>query len=152
MTDYDLPWKKEECEWYRKCDREVMQSGVPELHIIEPLQKAGKQHWIDTNKIPLRDAQGNVVGILGTYEDITERKRTEKALRQSEAKFQKLSANVPGMLYQFMLHPNSTFSFPYVNSGSYEIYGLTPEEIQADGNLITLMVHSDEREDFALSL
>lgn len=152
LTDYDLPWKKEESEWYKKCDSQVMESGVPELHIIEPLQKAGKEHWVDTNKIPLRDAQGNVVGILSTYEDITERQQTEKALRQSEAKFQKLSANVPGMLYQFMLHPNGSFSFPYVNSGSYEIYGLTPEEIQADANLITLMVHPDEREDFAQSI
>ncbi|WP_341525632.1 PAS domain-containing protein [Nostoc sp. UHCC 0302] len=153
LNDYDLPWQKGEADWYRKCDRQVMASGTAELHIIEPLQKPdGKQHWIDTNKIPLRDVQGNVVGILGTYEDITERQQTEKALRQSETKFQKLSANVPGMLYQFMLHPDGSFSFPYVNSGSYEIYELTPEEIQADASLIIAIVHADEREEFVNSI
>ncbi|MBD6619917.1 PAS domain S-box protein [Komarekiella sp. 'clone 1'] len=153
LNDYDLPWKKEESDWYRECDRRVMESGIPELHIIETQQKAdGKQYWSDINKIPLHDTQGNVVGILGTYEDITERKLTEEALRQSEAKLQKLSANVPGMLYQFMLHPNGSLSLPYVNSGSYDLYGLTPEEIQADPSLIISIVHADEHEDFVQSI
>jgi two-component system, NtrC family, sensor kinase len=82
-SDYDLPWKKEETEWFRECDRRVMESGVAELHIIEPLKTAdGKEGWVDTNKIPLRDAQGNVVGILGTAEDISDDKLVEIQLKQ----------------------------------------------------------------------
>ncbi len=80
-TDYELAWKKEEADFYRECDRRVMAADAPELHIIEPqLQASGKQAWLDTNKIPLHDEQGRVVGILGTFEDITERKRAEEAL------------------------------------------------------------------------
>ena len=82
-TDYDLPWTTEEAEWYRSCDRQVIDSGQPSLHIIETQQQAdGRQAWLDTNKIPLRDRQGDVVGILLTIEDITERKQAEEALRQ----------------------------------------------------------------------
>ncbi|MDY6940565.1 MAG: PAS domain S-box protein [Cyanobacteriota bacterium] len=82
-TDYDLPWTREEADWYRKCDRQVMDSGQPTLHIIETQQQAdGRQAWLDTNKIPLRDAKGNVVGILVTVEDITERKQAEITLKQ----------------------------------------------------------------------
>jgi two-component system, NtrC family, sensor kinase len=82
-SDYDLPWKKEETEWFRECDRRVMESGVAELHIIEPQKTAdGKEGWVDTNKIPLRDAQGNVVGILGTAEDISDDKLVEIQLKQ----------------------------------------------------------------------
>ena len=57
---------------------------MPELHIIEPqLQASGKQAWLDTNKIPLHDGEGKVVGILGTFEDITERKQAEEALLEA---------------------------------------------------------------------
>lgn len=77
-TDYDLPWKTEEAEAFRDYDRRVMEADAPILHIIEPqLQADGKEAWLDTNKIPLHDAQGRVVGILGTFEDITERKLLE---------------------------------------------------------------------------
>ncbi|MGI2909073.1 PAS domain S-box protein [Tolypothrix sp. VBCCA 56010] len=152
-TDYDLPWKKEETSWFRECDRRVMESDTPELHIIEPQKTAdGKQTWVDTNKIPLRDAQGNVVGILGTAEDISDRKQTESALRQSEAKLQKLSANVPGMLYQFMLHPDGSFSCPFISSGCYQVYGLTPEEIQADPNRILSLLDPIQREKYEQSV
>lgn len=80
-TDFELPWTQEEAEFYRECDRRVMASDLPELHIIETqLQANGKQVWVDTNKIPLHDAEGQVVGILGSFEDITERKRAEDEL------------------------------------------------------------------------
>jgi len=81
-TDYDLPWKKEESDFFRECDARVMETDTPEYHIIEPLLQAdGKQSWVNTNKIPLHDAEGNVVGILGTFEDITERQRVEEKIR-----------------------------------------------------------------------
>ncbi len=80
-TDYDLAWKKEEADFYRECDHRVMEEDTPELHIIEPqLQSSGKQAWLDTNKIPLHDGENRVVGILGTYEDITKRKLAEEEL------------------------------------------------------------------------
>ncbi|MHC4696861.1 MAG: PAS domain S-box protein [Planctomycetota bacterium] len=81
-TDYDLAWKKEEADFFREYDRRVMESDTPEYHIIEPqLQDDGKQAWLDTSKVPLHDADGKVVGILGTYEDITERKQVEEERR-----------------------------------------------------------------------
>jgi len=81
-TDYDLPWKKEESDFFRACDARVMETDTAEYHIIEPLLQAdGTQIWLNTNKIPLHDAEGNVVGVLGTVEDITERQRVEEKIR-----------------------------------------------------------------------
>lgn len=85
-TDYDLPCTKEEADWYQQCDREVMESNQPKYHILETQHNSeGKEIWVDTNKVPLHDATGNVVGILGNYEDITERKQAEEKLQQQLA-------------------------------------------------------------------
>ena len=82
-SDYDLAWKKEESDWFRECDRRVMESDTPELGIIEPqYQASGKQSWLETNKVPLHDAQGNVIGILGTFQDVTERQEAEEKLQR----------------------------------------------------------------------
>ncbi|MBD1936981.1 PAS domain S-box protein [Microcoleus sp. FACHB-68] len=82
-TDYDLAWKKEESDWFRECDARVMETDTPEFHIIETQRQAdGKESWADTNKIPLHDSAGNVVGIIGTYEDVTLIKQAEEALQK----------------------------------------------------------------------
>jgi len=84
-TDYDLAWKKEEADSFRRDDRRVMDMDKPIYHIIEPqLQAGGKQAWLDTNKIPMHDIEGKVVGVLGTYEDITERRNAEIELEKAK--------------------------------------------------------------------
>lgn len=62
-----------------------MESGVAEHDIIEPFIKAdGTEAWARTSKAPLRDAEDNIVGVLGTYEDITEGKRSEEERKRLE--------------------------------------------------------------------
>ncbi len=86
--DFELAWEKSEAETFYEIDRLVMESDKPEYHIIESqLQADGKKSWVDKNKIPLHDNNGNVVGILGTYGDITERILSERALKDSEKKY-----------------------------------------------------------------
>ncbi len=81
-NDFELPWKKGESEWFRACDRRVIESGIPELNIEEPqLQAHGRQRFVSTSKVPLRDSSGEIVGVLGIYNDITERKMLEEDLR-----------------------------------------------------------------------
>lgn len=81
-TDYDLPWGDSEAEFYQMQDYEIMERDQPEYHIIETqLHEDGTFAWLDTNKIPLHDDRGRVIGILGTYEDITKRVEAETALQ-----------------------------------------------------------------------
>ncbi len=89
LDDYELPWKTEEADWFRECDRRVMDSGQAEFGIVEPLLSAdGQQRWLETNKAPLRDAAENVIGILGTYQDITQRREAEIQLQDLNQKLQ----------------------------------------------------------------
>jgi two-component system, NtrC family, sensor kinase len=82
-TDYDLPWTTEEADWYRFCDRRVMDSGQAELNIVETQRRAdGTEVFLNTNKVPLRDLEGNVIGICGTIEDISDRQAVAASLQQ----------------------------------------------------------------------
>ena len=102
-TDYDLPWSPEQTVSFREYDRRIMENDTPEYHIIEQQREVGgRLAWVETNKVPLHDAQGHVIGILGTSEDITERKQAEEALRESEEKFRLLAETSPAaiLIYQ----------------------------------------------------
>ena len=82
-TDYDLPWRREESDFYRACDQRVMRSKKPEFKIREPQTKIhGKKAWLETSKIPLMKENGQVIGVIGTYEEVTEKRRYEKELRK----------------------------------------------------------------------
>jgi PAS domain S-box-containing protein len=85
LTDYDTKVAPEEARFYRECDRRVMETGQPLLNIEETQRRPdGQQEYLLTNKVPLRDADGNVIGILGIYTDITERKRVEQELQRAK--------------------------------------------------------------------
>ncbi len=79
-------------EKYRADDLDVMLKDQPKLNFEEPqTRKDGSQGWYRTSKVPLHDKTGRVIGILGTYDDITELKRAEQAVRESERRLRTLA-------------------------------------------------------------
>ncbi len=128
-TDFDLPWPREEAEAYRTDDREVIENNRPKFHIIEPLEQAdGTRLWIDTTKLPLTDENGRVCGILGVYEDITDRKRAEEQLRESEEHYHSLFHNMlNGLAYCKMIFDQGRpqdFIYLQVNAAFESLTGL----------------------------
>lgn len=87
-TDYDF-YPRDLAEKYRADDRAVMESGTT-LTVEERYTAKGKESWIFTSKTPIWDEEGNVTGILGIFHDITERKRIQEALLESERKYRNL--------------------------------------------------------------
>ncbi|MBE3065178.1 MAG: PAS domain S-box protein, partial [Spirochaetes bacterium] len=92
MNDFQMVWG-ENAELCRRYDAAVIETGTPKLRYEEPQPRLdGKQQWVRTSKVPLRDRDGKVFGVLGTYEDITEHKQAEDALRKSERHYRELFA------------------------------------------------------------
>ncbi len=56
-------------------------------------------------------------------------------LQASQARYERMATNVPGMVYQFVLKPDGTIEMPFVSDGAREIYGIEPAAIRADSNL-----------------
>jgi PAS domain S-box-containing protein len=76
-TDADLSPTATNIQAYLEQDRRILETGIPELHTIEQRRKNGRDYWYDTNKIAIRNSRCNIIGILGTVEDISERKQAE---------------------------------------------------------------------------
>lgn len=82
-NDYDI-WTKVQAEFFRSVDGRVMAQNQPEYAIVEPASSPnGEMIWLETNKIPLHDDQGCVIGTLGTAHDITKRKLAEEQIKSS---------------------------------------------------------------------
>lgn len=88
--DFSMGWA-EQAELYRADDRRVMESGEAKLNYEEPQDGPdGKKLWLRTNKIPLRDERGTIIGVMGTYEDITAQKELELDLERHRRHLEEL--------------------------------------------------------------
>ena len=83
---------------YQADDRQVMDSGQALINREEPSITAdGKQHWVLTTKAPLRDGQGEVIGLVGIARDITERKLAERSLLEANQRLEDAIAHANAM-------------------------------------------------------
>jgi PAS domain S-box-containing protein len=93
-NDFELVWK-EVAAIYRADDADIMENNTPKINYEEPLPGSdGKTLWLKTSKIPMHDQEGNVIGVLGTYEDVTDRKRAQEEILMQKTRFQQLFENL----------------------------------------------------------
>ena len=142
-TDFDLPWARAEAEAYRADDAEVIRHNRAKRHIVEPLQQAdGSRLWIDTTKIPLTDQTG-VYGVLGVFDDITERRRAEAVLRESEEQFRQLAENVREVFFILTPDPPRT---TYISPAFEHVFGKSRQEVYERSEAWLESIHPEDRE------
>jgi two-component system, NtrC family, sensor kinase len=122
-SDFDLAWAGT-AELYRADDKLVMEQGSAKLNFHEHQTRPdGSVLWLQTNKLPLRDREGKVTGVLGTYEDITERKRADKELRLTQFAVEHASDSI------FRIGAEGRIF--YVNEEAHRSSGYSREELLA---------------------
>ena len=106
-------------------ERNILKTGLPILDQEERITgRDGKNHWVSTSKMPLRDDGGEIIGIMGISRDIKGMKRAEKKARDSDALYQSLIESLP----QCIFRKDVDGRYVYVNHRLCTLLGLTPED------------------------
>ena len=100
-SDFQFPsLTHEQAEGFVRADRQVMESGLSQSAIIEPLTRFdGNTIWLETIKVPLRDSEGAIIGVLGTWQDVTHRRNAEEAIHRSEQRHRSLVLAMSEMVW-----------------------------------------------------
>ncbi|MBD2325723.1 PAS domain S-box protein [Alkalinema sp. FACHB-956] len=108
------------------------------------LRPDGTINWFYSQVAQELDSDGNVIGYVGTLTDITDRKMAELALQESQTQFHRMTENVPGMIFRYVLHPDKTDEITYVSSQVREIFAIEPETALQNVAVLWERVHPDD--------
>lgn len=124
-TDFDF-YPPELAAEYRADEEEILRSGRTLVNKDEPHVCQGNPRTVLTTKVPLKDRQGRVVGLVGISRDITERKQAEEALRDSENELRLIIDSVPSLI----AFVDSDCRYRQVNETYERWFGLPHEELK----------------------
>ncbi len=130
--------------------QEVVQKALSEdiIHIETKLtRKSGEVRNVDINTAVFDLAGEKYITI--TARDITERKRAEKELRESETRFQTMAEHIPGAIYQFVAYKDGSYSLPFISKGGELIFEKPLKEIKTDQLLFDDLYPHDKEAFFA---
>jgi len=121
-NDLSMPWC-EQARHYQQDEQRILMSGVPKLNYEEEqLTSAGEMRWQRSSKVPLVDAEHQVIGVLGIYDDITDRKKAEQDLELYRLMIEKSGD-------PFFLIDDDNCRMAYVNEAAVQHFGVSKEEI-----------------------
>lgn len=109
------------------------QNGHPDVvsqYVFRIIHKNGDMRWIEiySKTVMYKKRPADLITLI----DVTERRKTEEALRERDVRFRKLAAWVPGMIYQFVRRPDGTYCVPFTSERIRDIFGCSPEDVRED--------------------
>ncbi|AZC23663.1 sensor domain-containing diguanylate cyclase [Pseudomonas sessilinigenes] len=116
------------------------------------VRRDGSHLSVNMLATPVLDDQGLWIGHLAICIDITERKRVHEALAARDRLLKRLSAHVPGGIYQFKMDADGHTSFTYASDGIREIYEIDPQQLQEDAASVFERIHPEDVERITQSI
>ncbi len=151
-TDFDL-YPEEKARETSKIDEEVLVKGQDILNHEEVIHDSnGDKIWLLTSKIPLRNRNGEISGLVGIGRNITDRKKADEVREELLNRLERIGDEVPGIIYQYKLYPDGSSCFPYASKGIKDIYGVSPEQVKTDATPVFKVLHPDDLEQVSLSI
>ncbi len=119
-SDSELIWS-ENAEEYNRDDRHILETGEA---IVNRVQQQGEK-WLLSNKTALKESDGSIIGVLGSYMDITQQQLAQHYLQDNEVRFRQLLEQLPNISVQGY---DREHRVTYWNRSSETLYGYSKEE------------------------
>ncbi|MFM7191360.1 MAG: PAS domain-containing protein, partial [Microcystaceae cyanobacterium] len=124
--------------------QQALRQGIPYATDFKIIRGDGSLGYIFSKGQPVWNDQQEVIALQGVLMDVTDRKLAEEALQQNEARFQKLAATLPGILFTVVQSPNGTIRFSYCSPLIQSILGITVEQVLADSRSLLDRIHPQD--------
>ena len=148
MDDYDLFESKEEADYLRNTDVSVVKNGeVVDIPVENLTTKEGIRSF-HTRKFPIYDDNNQPIILLGCFDDISQRIRTERALIQSEENYKKIIENLTDIFYKADIYGKIILASP----SCIDIFGLSSIDEVFGHSIESLYKNPSERDDFVALL
>ena len=142
-------YPKEIAEGFLADDKSVLQTGQPVLSREEYVfDEKGQKRWLLTSKLPLRDKEGEIIGLVGVGRDITARKLAEEALKKSEEEYRHFFED--DLTGDYISTPEGRILS--CNPAFARIFGFSSAEEALNLNTNTFYSEPEQREIFLLLL
>lgn len=114
--------------------------------------KDGRLITVNLLVTAMRDPDGVPQGYLGVAIDVSAERQAREALLAQQALLNKLSAQVPGVIYQYLLRPDGSSCFPWCSEGVRQVYEVAPADVREDASEVFSRILAEEQESVRLSI
>ena len=133
----------------RRHDQRLAGDSVSARYETGIITKSGERREIELAVTATPDSPD--FQVLGIMIDITERKQLAAKLQESHDLLANISAQVPGVIFQFRLDPDGHYSYPFISDSVEELYGVTPAAVRADADVLFSYLHPEDAEGITTS-
>lgn len=127
-------------------DQDVIMSGTPRLQVTSKIQTiSGEEHWLRTDKIPITQSDGRVIGILNFSVDITELKVNEEALKAVTNRYINLTRQIPAGVYALRLPADRIPKIEFLSENGCIMLGISEDEAKNDFDSVYKNIHPDDK-------